>query len=97
MEYSRPAHKSALHPLALDLAAVIESGIRPGRGMHRKAVERGIAPEWIAANLETIEAIERKVYNRHDPAENLRLALTPTGRIDPGPGRRKLRVRALPE
>jgi hypothetical protein len=95
--YSRPAHKVRLHPLALDLADILESGIPPGRGMHREAIRRGIAPEWIAKNLDTIEAIERKVYNRHDLVENLRLALTPVGRIDPGPRHRGPRPPAAGE
>jgi hypothetical protein len=44
-------------------------------GMYRRAVEEGSAAPWMAANLDTIEVIERKIYNRHDFFENLSLAL----------------------
>lgn len=54
-----------------------------GRGMYRKAVEEGRAPEWIIKNLDTIETIERKIYNNHDFLENLKLAFTFPPRIKP--------------
>ena len=49
--------------------------------MYRRAVEDGSAPRWVEENLASIETIERKIYNRHDFAENLRLALAFPDRI----------------
>ncbi|NNL67200.1 MAG: hypothetical protein HKP30_13215 [Myxococcales bacterium] len=84
----RPAHKLGLIPLAQDMRPILrEVRGRPHRGMYRAAVERGAAPAWIERNLETIELIERKLYNRHDFVENLGLALSFPDRIDPGPRR----------
>jgi hypothetical protein len=37
----------------------------------------------VVKNLDTIENIERKVYNRHHFIENLRLAFVSPGRIIP--------------
>jgi hypothetical protein len=77
MASDRPAHKLGLIPLADDLAEVLRAARgRPDRGLYRAAVESGTAAPWIAANLESIETIERKIYNRHDWRENLALALT---------------------
>jgi hypothetical protein len=53
--------------------------------LYRRAVEDGAAHPWIARNLESIEQIERKVYNRHDLIENLVLAVTPIPRLEPPP------------
>ena len=62
--------------LGHDLADVYDWwGREPAPGMHRAAVEAGVAAPWIAANLESIELIERKIYNRHRFGENLALAL----------------------
>ena len=54
-----------------------------GRGMYRRAVEAGSAPAWVGENLETIEVIERKIYNNHNFGENLVLALTFLRKITP--------------
>lgn len=91
-----PAHKYSLRARAHDLAAAHRAAARVGRGMYRELVEAGRAPAWIGANLTSIETIERKIYNRHDWGENLRLALTfppriripdwrddPDGEVDP--------------
>ncbi|HKJ23310.1 MAG TPA: hypothetical protein VKB65_00710 [Myxococcota bacterium] len=77
MEADRPAHKLGLIPLADDMAPILRAAHgRPHRGIYRAAVEAGTAAPWIAANLDSIETIERKIYNRHDWGENLGLALT---------------------
>jgi hypothetical protein len=83
MEAERPAHKFGLVPLAKDMVRIYESCDEVGRGMYRKAVEDGNAPEWIEKNLETIEVIEQKIYNRHDFGENLKLAFTFPDKIRP--------------
>ncbi len=85
MPADRPSHKNGLKPLARDLALVQHwrGSDPPSPGLHRRAVEAGVAAPWIAANLETIEALERKMYNRHDLLENLKLAFTFPGRIVP--------------
>ena len=78
MKSDRPSHKLGLLPLAHDLAAVHDAvhdtGKTIGPGMYRKFVENGGKPLWIAANLKTIEIIEKKIYNNHDFVENMRLA-----------------------
>ena len=80
---TRPAHKPRLKALALDLVRVHEGRGKPGPGMHRRAMRRGTAAEWVVANLVTIELIEKKVYNTHDLGENLRLAFTRVPKIVP--------------
>lgn len=80
---NRPGHKDQLTVLAKDLVRIASrAGERAGVDMYRRAVGAGIAAPWIAANLDTIELIARKVYNRHDPAENLGLALSFPGPIE---------------
>jgi hypothetical protein len=51
--------------------------------MYRSAVATRRVPAWVANNLETIELIERKVYNRHDLLENLGLAFQFPDKIVP--------------
>ena len=84
--HERPGHKPLLAPYRADLAALYRSGIPVGRGMLREAVERGMAPAWVGENLETLELLEKKTYNRQDFAENLRLALRFPGKIRPDGG-----------
>jgi len=79
--WMKPAHKSALIPLSKDIVRIQERAERIGPGMYRRAVEDGSAPRWVEENLVSIDVIERKIYNRHDFAENLRLALAFPDRI----------------
>ncbi|MCE9593215.1 MAG: hypothetical protein K8S98_03380 [Planctomycetes bacterium] len=74
MPANRPAHKLGLMGLAEDLVAIEKQADTIGPGMFRTAVAAGRAPPWIVNNLTALEAIERKVFNRHDLAENFRLA-----------------------
>ncbi len=84
MDSDRPAHKRGLKPLAENLAELQRhADWKPEVGATRAAVEAGRAAYWIRNNLGAIEAIERKIYNDHDPLQNLKLALTPTQRIEP--------------
>ena len=76
MAFERPAHKWGLYPLAVDLVRMYRSGIEPRPGAFARYVETGRAPAWMGENLGALEVIERKVWNRHDPIENLRLAFT---------------------
>jgi hypothetical protein len=73
--WMKPGHKRALIPLSKDIVRIQRNAGRIEPGMYRRAVEAGTAPQWVAENLAAIEVIERKIYNRHDPLENLRLAL----------------------
>jgi hypothetical protein len=82
MRPDRPGHKSGLQPMAREIEA-LHRHYTPGLGMYSLAVEQGRASDWMERNLEVIEVIERKIYNRHDPLENLRLAFTFPGRIQP--------------
>ncbi|MFT4540652.1 MAG: hypothetical protein ACI841_000115 [Planctomycetota bacterium] len=43
--------------------------------MFREAIEAGRAHEWVVQNIDTIEIVERKMYNKHDFIENFVLAL----------------------
>jgi len=70
------AHKWPLVPLAQDLWE-IQSVITPGPGMYERAKDAGVAPQWVAANLDSLSLLEKKIYNEHSLIENLRLALTP--------------------
>ncbi len=78
----RPAHKSGLQPMAAQMQNIHEH-YTPGRGMYRLAVEDGRASDWMERNLESIEWIERKMYNRHDIVENFGLAFRRVPRIEP--------------
>ena len=69
------AHKFSLRPRARDLADIYRAHPDPSAALYRKLVESGTAPPWIEENIESIETIARKVYNRHGWRENLRLAL----------------------
>jgi len=80
----RPGHLEDTGFLASQLAQ-IQTQYGWGRGTYRRAVEDGVAHPWIARNLESLEGIERKVYNRHDLIENLVLALTPIPRLETPP------------
>jgi hypothetical protein len=82
MPVRKPGHKWGLQELASDLAR-IRSTHPPGRGMYRAAIAKGEAPPWIVNNLPAIEVIERKIYNRHDLVENVRLAVAFPDRIEP--------------
>ena len=84
----RPGHPGGMaRRMAEDIASLqrleLARGRAPGTGMYRRAVEAGGAPDWVAPNLETLERIERQIYNRHDLLENLRLVLDPAGDIIP--------------
>lgn len=81
MPADRPGHKMGLIPLAEDLAQVYgRSQQQPQRGLLRAAVQQGVAPPWIRANLVSLEALEYKAYNRHAFLENLEAA---SERIEP--------------
>jgi len=81
--FMRPGHK-AVDQHAASLAKLVRGAKgKRGAGMFRRAVEAKKAPKWVVRNLDAIEAIERKVYNRHDFMENLRVALTPIPRLKP--------------
>jgi len=84
MPHDRPAHKWGLVPLARDIARLVGAeGNEPRVGLFRRALEAGKAPPWVAANLATLEVVERKAFNRHHLLENLRLALTFPSKVDP--------------
>ena len=81
----KAGHKPGLAPLARDIVEILARTPRPAPGMYRAAVERGDAPGWVVDNLEAIEVIERKIYNRHDFLENLALCFAFPDRIVPRP------------
>ncbi len=83
MKSDLAAHKYGLKPLGDDLIVLYATSDYIGRGMFRKAVEEGGAPEWVKKNLETIEIIESKIYNTHNFRENMKLALTFPPKIKP--------------
>lgn len=80
----RPGHKFGLRLLADDLASVYRKyPDAPGPGVFRRAVDDGVAEDWIAQNLDQFEVIERKMFNEHHLLENLDLAFTFPAPIDP--------------
>jgi hypothetical protein len=82
VETSRPGHKPELILLARELAALQQGSEPIGRGMYAAAVDSGRAPYWVRDNLETIQLLERKIYNRHDVVENLQLAFSFPGQLE---------------
>jgi hypothetical protein len=86
LEPWRPGHYwGVADRMALDLGN-LQTELGWGRGTYRRAVEAGSAPEWVERNLDSLELIERKVYNRHDLLENLTLAFTRVPRLEPPAG-----------
>ncbi|MFT5048844.1 MAG: hypothetical protein ACI8QZ_000231 [Chlamydiales bacterium] len=79
---SRPGHYP-LRPFALDIETVQNEATEVGRGMYRAAVDQGRAPEWIVKNVDQLERIASKIYNRHDFMENVGLALHSEPKIRP--------------
>ncbi len=77
-------HKPDLLKLARAIPEIQQAANRIGPGMYLEAVQAGRAPDWVEDNLETINLIERKIYNRHDLLENIRLALAFPPRIQAG-------------
>ena len=51
--------------------------------MYRQAAAERRAPQWVLKNMDKIDVIARKQYNQHDFAENLRLAFSFPGKIEP--------------
>ena len=85
----RSGHKTALIPLARDLAEVYRSATGPpGRGMFRRAVATGVAAAWMVENLDTLEVIEQQIFNEHRFFENVALAMAFPPRVEPGTIRR---------
>lgn len=82
-EIERPAHRWGLVRLGHDIELINKKIAVHDRGMYRQAVESGIAPEWIAKQVHLIEMIEKKIFNRHDFVENLRLAFTHVPKLSP--------------
>lgn len=79
----RPAHRWGLVRLGHDIESINQKIPVHDRGMYRQAVESGIAPEWIAKQLDIIEILEKKIYNRHEFSENLQLAFTRVPKLSP--------------
>ena len=72
---AKRGHKPALAALARDMIELQMQAGAIGRGVYTDAIRAGVAPAWMQANRSTIDVLERKAFNRHDLAENLRLAL----------------------
>jgi hypothetical protein len=68
------AHKFSLRPRARDLVCIYRTHREPDATLYRELAESGSASPWIRENIESIETIARKAYNRHVWPENLRLA-----------------------
>ena len=84
MPSDRPAHKRGLIPMADQLAALHqEYQGTPKPGMYRELISTGKAPRWVAEGLDSIEIIERRMYNQHKFWPNLRLALRHVPKIAP--------------
>ena len=75
------AHRMKLIPLAEDLAALRNAAEQQAPGMIRAAVDRGDAPAWVIDNLDSLERIERRMFNEHDFWQNLRECWKPIPRL----------------
>ncbi len=81
----RPGHKYGLMVLAKHEKELLQAnGGRFEVGTYRAAVENGTAPGWVARNIVSIEAVERKAHNKHNLFENIALAVSHIPRIVPG-------------
>jgi len=77
-----PAHKRGLIPMSEEIAKIRRKyGFH--KGAFRKALEDKDCPNWVQENIDVIERIELKVYNRHRFLENIRLTFMKVGRISP--------------
>ncbi len=77
---ARPGHRPDLMRFAPRLEALrAEHGREPGSW--HLALSADDAPDWVADNLAALEVLARRRRNRHDLAENWRLALEPVGVI----------------
>jgi hypothetical protein len=80
----RPGHKEGLKPMSVDLVRLISrTRGRPSADMYDQAIAENRAPLWVIDNIDKIRIIARKQFNTHDFWENLKLAFTPVGRIEP--------------
>ena len=70
----RPGHKLDSGRFARQLVE-LQREFGPGPGLFARALAAGRAPPWVARNREALEIVERKIYNDHDFAGNLALAL----------------------
>ena len=78
----RPGHRMALLDRSREEAAIVSlRGLPPRAGVHRAAVDAGLAPPWVRANLPVLELLERKLYGPRGAWESLRLAAHVTERI----------------
>ena len=87
LPWARPGHREGLQTYAVQLMYHRQFALSGERELQFRAAQakRQRIPEWIARNLETIELIERKMYNQHRLRENLALAMQFAGRYSPGP------------
>ncbi len=83
IEADRPAHKHGLRPFANEMLMIRER-YGYGPGAVEAAVADGYGADWLAGNEAVIQAIEARVFNRHDFFANLRTVLQPAGQIIPG-------------
>ncbi len=84
----RAAHKRGLKEFTADVVTLRQRyGFKAGAA--RAWTAAGDAPEWIVRNLETIDAIEAKAFNRHALLENVGLVLRGRLAFDPYVGGRE--------
>lgn len=77
----KPGHKVHLSPMADELVVLRRAPGAQGPGALRRAVAEGRAPDWVAEQIDALEAIERRIYNRHRFGENLALVAQPVPRL----------------
>ena len=78
---ARPGHKRMLRWSKYIQKALGPNGKDRGRGMLEAYAPYLAPPEWVVRNRDALERLELQMYNRHDFAENLGLALDPVGWI----------------
>ena len=82
MTWDRPGHKYGLIPYSDSVARIRERyGFVPGA--FDQAAADGMLMPWAEASGEAVRMIERKVFNQHDLAENISIALTSIPQLIP--------------
>jgi hypothetical protein len=86
LPWRRPGHPKGGYERAKEIAFMREhypDGASPG--LFRWAVDVGKSRlRWVHENRETLDQIERRMYNDHSLIENFKLAMMKIPRFDPG-------------
>jgi hypothetical protein len=77
----RPGHRLGLGGPANRVKRINAWAEPHGVGMFQQSIDGNYGAAWVVENIDVIQIIERKAYNRHELRENLGLAFTFPGPI----------------